>query len=102
MDLTTAAISATRIGGLALTAGGLLAVLMRFLRPGDLIIESQLTGTTLVERVQVLSTNATLTHISALFGFFTMRRALGLRDRFTSGARRHLALPPNPFLLTPS
>ena len=35
-----AAMSATRIGGLALPLGGLLVVLMRFLCPGDVIIEA--------------------------------------------------------------
>ena len=56
----------------------------------------------MVERVTVLSDYAALTRVTALFGslgtlmllfgLYTIRRALGLRERFTSSLYRNIAL----------
>ena len=56
----------------------------------------------MVERVTVLSDYAALTNVTALFGslgmlmllfgLYTIRRALGLRERFTSSLYRNIAL----------
>lgn len=94
MALTMAGISASRIGGLSLIAGGALAVLMRFLRPGDVAVSPLGDGATLLERVRILAEHQVLTHISSilgalgvilvLFGLYTIQRAV--RDQTASDA----------------
>lgn len=79
--------TAARFGGMALVLGGLLGVVLPFIRPGGLVVEPLERGSTFLERVRVLAENATFTHISSLlgslglflliFGLFSVRRALG-------------------------
>ena len=81
--------SAARFAGLALIIGAALSIIMIFLRPGNIAIDPLGPEATLLERVQVLSDQAALTHITAvlhplgmllmLFGFFTIRRAMDNR-----------------------
>ncbi|MDE0188173.1 MAG: hypothetical protein OXN80_03645 [bacterium] len=73
--------------GVALVLGGLLGVVLPFIRPGGLIVEPLERASPLLERVQVLAEKATFTHTSSLlgslglflliFGLFGVRRALG-------------------------
>ena len=78
--------AATKLTGMALILGGLLGFAVPFIRPGALIVEPLDRGATLLERVQVLAENASLTHTSTLlgalglvlliFGLFGARRAV--------------------------
>ena len=89
-----AGMSATKISGLMLAVGGVLAVAMRLVRPGDLVVDPLAGDATLLERVRVLAENADLTHISSilgalgilllLFGFITIWRTVG--DRMAGDA----------------
>ena len=77
---------ATKFTSMALILGGLLGVVLPFIRPGGLVVEPLARGATLLERVQVLAQNAPFTHTSSLlgslglflltFGFFGVRRSL--------------------------
>ena len=68
-----------------LVVGAALGIVMRFLRPGEIVIDYLPSDATLVDRVRVLADNATLTHVTSLFGalgllmllfgLFTIRRA---------------------------
>jgi uncharacterized membrane protein len=79
--------TATKLTGMALALGGLIGVIIPFIRPGGLVVEPLERASRLVDRVQVLADNATFTHTSSLlgslglflliFGFFGMRHALG-------------------------
>lgn len=78
--------AAIKFTSLALVLGGLLGLVLPFIRPGGLVVEPLERGSRLVERVQVLAQNAFFTHTSSLlgslglflliFGFFGVRRAL--------------------------
>ena len=67
--------------------GGLLGVVLPFIRPGGLVVDPLERASTLLQRVRVLAENATFTHTSSLlgslglfllvFGLFGVRRALG-------------------------
>lgn len=95
--------TATRLTGMALALGGLLGVIIPFIRPGGLVVEPLERASRLLDRVQVLADNAAFTHTSSLLGslglFLLVFGLLGLRRILGRGTVKHMAVTLGVFLL---
>lgn len=93
----------TKLTAMALALGGLLGLIIPFIRPGGLVIEPLERASRMLDRVQVLADNAAFTHTSSLLGslglFLLIFGLFGLRRTLGSGTLKHMVVTLGVFLL---